>query len=429
MRWLVMLLCLVASSSWASSVPIYPPPNIGSVSGGWATIGTTTVNGGAAAVEMEARMAGVVARIPATARLGANAASVGLAAIRLNPVGLATSAVLQYLIQVGIEKCADGTWCKRQTSPSSGDVGFNGTRFCNGNGTACGDSAWSACEAVFAQGVANGSWNTSTDKLTSVQMDSSGNSGNCLGTRTPPGQTGWSIGIGSVSSTGSCISGYVKSGSVCVLDPNASRVPTTDADWNKALTYPMPDQVATDLSTAKVPLPLTITPSPNPVTVNLSDPYVDPVTGKRYRDVAVITPNADGKTATLNVVKQEVDAQGNPVQVPNASGVAVNKPPEKQDDPCTGHETRLGCTEQGDIPEAPELKEQKINVAITPDSGWGAGTASCPADFTFSVLGKPMSMTVKPVCDGADGLRPVIIALAWLGAALIVVGAGRKGEE
>ncbi|MGD7477622.1 virulence factor TspB C-terminal domain-related protein [Ralstonia pseudosolanacearum] len=41
----------------------------------------------------------------------------------------------------------------------------------------------------------------------------------------------------------------------------------------------------------------------------------------------------------------------------------------------------------------------------------------------------PISWSLKPVCDGADMFRPVIIACAWLGAALIVIGVGRKGEE
>lgn len=414
MRAIVLLLCFVASSAWASSIPVTPPPNIGATSGGWTTIGATTFGGGAASVEMRAGAAGVIARIPATARLGANAASVGLAAIRLNPVGLATSAVLQYLIQVGIQKCSDGTWCVPQQSPNANDTGFNGYQWTTGgnNGTIVGASPDAVCTAYVA----------SFSGFTRTGI-------------TPSSPTQWICNFKFADGTASghginrmstCVAGYVLSGGSCVVDPNAAKVPAGDADWNKALTYPMPDQVATDLSAAKVPLPVTIAPNTTPITLNLSDPYVDPVTGKRYRDVAVITPNADGKTASLNVVKQEVDANGSPVTDPATGGV---KPPEEQKDPCTGHETRLGCTEQGDVPDGPDLKEQKISVAITPDGGWGSDTAACPADLTAMVHGLPVALSFKPVCDGADMFRPIIIACAWLGAALIVVGAGRKGEE
>jgi hypothetical protein len=184
--------------------------------------------------------------------------------------------------------------------------------------------------------------------------------------------------------------------------------------------------VANDLAAAKAPIPVKITVDPSPKTVNLSDPYIDPVTGKRYRDIAVVTPNSDNKTATLTTAKQEVDANGNPVTDPATGG---GKPPEKQDDPCAGHETRMGCIEQGQIPDGPDLKEQKINVAITPDGGWGSNNASCPADLTATLHGLPIALSFKPVCDGVDMMRPVIIACAWLGAALIVIGASRKGEE
>jgi hypothetical protein len=415
MRFLVGLFALLVTvnQGWASTIPVTPPPNIGSVSGGWATIGRTVVNGGAASIEMEARMAGVVAEIPAVARIGSGAAAVGLAAIRLNPIGLATSAIAQYLLQAGIQACTQpGGWCVPSRSPSAGDVGFNGHMwYCSGSS---GASAYGACAAQFAKVSAQYSY------------VSGGLSCVAHGDGTFDCATGhtvydWS---GNASPVAACVSGYVASGSSCVPDPNAPLTQAAgDADWNKALTYPLPDQVVTDLSAFKVPLPLTVSPNPAPVTVNLGDPYVDPVTGKRYRDVAVITPNSDGKTATLNVVKQEVDSNGNPVTDPTTN---APKPPEKQDDPCTGHETRMGCAEEGDIPESPDLKESTVSVAITPDGGWGADNASCPTG-TFSVRGFSFAVPWGPVCSFASMVRPLVIALAWLAAAFIVVGARQGG--
>lgn len=421
MRFLLVLFSLLVTlnGASASTIPVSPMPPIGSVSGGWATIGATTINGGAAAIEMEARMAGVVAKFPATARLAGNAASVGLLAVRLNPVGLATSAVLQYLLQAGIQRCLEpGGWCVPANIPSAADPGFNGYVWTMSGFS--GDSPAAACSAYAAT---QGGQNTLT--YNSLRSNGDG-SFLCLVNVHPPSGSDYIGGLGNVYSTSSCVAGYVLSGGTCIRDPKASTVAANDSDWNKALSYPMPDQVATDLSAAKVPLPVTIAPTLTPITVNLGDPYVDPVTGQRYRDVAVITPNADGKTATLNVVKQPVDANGNPATDPTTGTV---KPPEKQDDPCTGHETRLGCTEQGQIPDAPDLKENTVNVAITPDGGWGADNASCPADIPFTAMGRTFAISWSPVCSFASMIRPLIIALAWLASAFIVVGAKQGGGD
>jgi hypothetical protein len=420
MRLMLAVFALVVTfnSAFASTIPVYPVPPIGTVSGGWATVGATTINGGAAAVEMEARVAGVVAKIPATARLGSTAASVGLAAIRLNPVGLATSAILQYLLQAGIQPCLQpGGWCAPATSPHASDPGFDGFQYLVDNGNGVGDSPGAA---VTSAGY------------TFVGIVGPCSGGGCVyvSVKNPAAPQ-----YGTYTVTvfqGGCVAGYVYSSGTGTCGPNPNAPATqaaNDANWNKALIYPMPDQVATDLSAAKVPLPVTLAPSPTPITINLSDPYVDPITGKRYRDVAVVTPNADGKTATLNVVKQEVDANGNTATQTNASGVVVNTAPEKQDDPCTGHETRMGCAEEGQIPDAPDLKEQQINVAITPDGGWGPDNASCPADVPFTVMGRSFAISWAPVCSFGSMIRPLVIAMGWLAAAFIVVGAKQGGGE
>lgn len=191
------------------------------------TIGVAAI--GAAAVAIPATGAIAIA--------GDAIAAAGTAAIRNHVIqGVALGAVIAAIgYPSGISMDANGNVVAPASSSSSGDIGFNGTRFCDGSGAYCGNSAMAACQAFFAAGLANGTWNSSTDKLTDVQMSSNGMAGNCVGTRTPPGQSGWSIGIGGVSSSGSCINGYVAGGSGCVPDPNGGKQPVTDAQLQSAI--------------------------------------------------------------------------------------------------------------------------------------------------------------------------------------------------
>ncbi|WP_092599676.1 virulence factor TspB C-terminal domain-related protein [Ralstonia sp. 25mfcol4.1] len=163
-----------------------------------------------------------------------------------------------------------------------------------------------------------------------------------------------------------------------------------------------------------------------PQVVPLSNPYADPVTGKRYQDVATVQPAPDGRTAEVQVAKQEVDSQGNPVT--DASGVAAA--PQKQDDPCVGHEDRLGCMTTGEVPQGPDLGKDERHITITPDTGWGADTAACPADIVVPMHlrgAQSLSFSYQPVCKAADMFRPAILGVAWIVAVLIALGMGFKG--
>lgn len=85
--------------------------------------------------------------------------------------------------------------------------------------------------------------------------------------------------------------------------------------------------------------------------------------------------------------------------------------------------------EQGDVPTGPDLVEQKINVAITPDAGWGPDTGSCPVDIPLSFMGHAFGMSWGGICSFASMIRPIVLAMAWLGAALIVVGGSKQGGD
>ncbi len=196
----------------------------------------------------------------------------------------------------------------------------------------------------------------------------------------------------------------------------------TDADWARLQNTPMNDAVLEELRKlgAKLPLNKPVIDT-TPQVIPLSDPYKNPLTGDRVRDVANFTPFPDG-TAKVEVTKQVVDENGNPVV--NSGGQAV--PQEEQKDLCEKNPDASACASLDDVPDA-DLKHREINLSINPLSGFGASSAQCPASqFLFSKGGQAVSWDWSKFCTFSLGIRPLVLGFAWLAAIMIVVGVARK---
>ena len=87
---------------------------------------------------------------------------------------------------------------------------------------------------------------------------------------------------------------------------------------------------------------------------------------------------------------------------------------------CEEYPESLICKDL-DIPDAENIEEKTKSISVSPDSGWFSGSGSCPASITLKAGGAEFSY--KPYCDFLTGMRPVIIAAAWLAAAFILIGA------
>lgn len=125
----------------------------------------------------------------------------------------------------------------------------------------------------------------------------------------------------------------------------------------------------------------------------------------------------------------------NPYPVPNPNPTPTPNPnptpaptPEKDPGLCALFPDILACEKLGDAPESPELQDKQVDVSITPSAGFGANNATCPPDkmVQLTFVGKSVPITYSYVCSMATGVRPIVLALAWLSAALIVLGMGRK---
>lgn len=124
-----------------------------------------------------------------------------------------------------------------------------------------------------------------------------------------------------------------------------------------------------------------------------------------------VTPNAPGCAPMI-------DCKMTPNTPQCMAASAVNA--------CELNPLSAGCAELGAVPDDVSLDEKKINInTITPVAVGGAG--ACPAPKSFTLRGKTYYMSFDIVCSYVTGIKPIIIAFAWLIAAGILVGGFRAG--
>ena len=123
------------------------------------------------------------------------------------------------------------------------------------------------------------------------------------------------------------------------------------------------------------------------------------------------------------------DDQLNPEPNPDNSDNPPNdKPkPEESQSLCEKHPDIAACAKLDDV-EPEDVQNQQEQLSITPSTGWESGASTCPAPVTRQVAGLTLEMQWQPFCDLATGIRPVILALAWVAAAMMVIGVARRGE-
>lgn len=98
-------------------------------------------------------------------------------------------------------------------------------------------------------------------------------------------------------------------------------------------------------------------------------------------------------------------------------------PPEEKPDICKDHPEASGCAEFGEHDPEPDLQTEDRALSWVPAL---SAVGACPAPETATVHGQSISISWQPVCDLASGLRPVVLAVAWLSAGAFVFGVGRK---
>lgn len=190
-----------------------------------------------------------------------------------------------------------------------------------------------------------------------------------------------------------------------------------------------------------LPIPLPVDPplinptpapesKPSPLRVPMGEPQPVPSTSpQQYR-----TPVVDIVPAPTPLEPWRVDVQpkdlttSDPAPLPQASTPPVTPPAgtttqSKTETPdlCKENPDILACSKpELDTPDEDQVPTKNKEVSITPAGGFGSSGGSCPAGKTLKAGG--IQLSYQPVCDFMSGLRPVVIALAWLGAGLILLG-------
>lgn len=232
-----------------------------------------------------------------------------------------------------------------------------------------------------------------------------------------------------------------------ILNPdNQPGWPNVPADW------PMPERVPFELPPG-TPLPVDdpyINPSPgkNPAHRPQFVPMGDPVKNPNYNPNAPpspenqpyiqpgvrINPSQVPQTDPFRLDLQPIDRpkpNGEPMTGPEDEGAGQDNSGDqpKPKDPlglCEQFPDILACVKL-DKPDTPDIPQSEKPISITPDAGWGADGGTCPPPRTLMVQGRQIPIPFDLFCTYMNGLRPIIIAMAWLSAAFILVGA-REGD-
>lgn len=190
-------------------------------------------------------------------------------------------------------------------------------------------------------------------------------------------------------------------------------VPATDSDWD-ALPDPLPD-LAVELPYAPYMPEGIPVDAPNydfaPMSVPLGEPYTKP-DGSSAQPMAKVSPNGD--LVTVDTYDQPLtDSQGQPL-----TNSMPQDTPEPQPDPCVQNPDRIGCMQAGS--DSFEVLRNTVNFDFTPEASPLSGV--CPAPI--SVLGQQLSY--QPACDAMVMIRPAVLGMASVMAAFILFGAFRE---
>lgn len=133
-----------------------------------------------------------------------------------------------------------------------------------------------------------------------------------------------------------------------------------------------------------------------------------------------ITYNTTNNTSTVTITNTTTTTVTSPdgtttettTETPSEGGETT--PPEEPKPFCELHPTASACAELGETQDE-DLDEESVNVSWSQEGG---AAGACPAPIQISVLGTQHAIEWTPICQVASGIRPIVIGLAWLSAAL-----------
>jgi len=441
-KLVVLAVLATASTVHAGYAQLAPPAGFSGTPGAWkfapssnqSVFGNVLHHPGALRVPVP----GSAVTMPASYRLAANAPRIAAGIIFANPYVRVGVAIASWLGVAGLVwDAVNQTWAK----PSQADVEVSdGFRYRSADWPApTASSPWydtqsQACAAAVA-------W-------LSAAAGQAYNIVSCTGgkiTVLPAHGQGSTTTTYLQSSSSSCPAGWYVTPAGCVQTPPPNTV--TKEEFEDALApKPMPERVPLELP-PNSPLPIdppvvNPEPGPNPQPRPLFVPTGNPVPNPQYDPNAPPGPNnlpwnqpgvrvVPSPTPTepwrvdLQPVNRPVSGPEPMTQPDSETSPDADKPSQEQLDFCSKNPDVLAC-QKLDEPESEELPESQKDISISPDGGWGADNMACPAPKLITVQGRSIPIPFDLFCTWASGMRPIIIAMAWLSAALFVLGVARR---
>lgn len=153
-------------------------------------------------------------------------------------------------------------------------------------------------------------------------------------------------------------------------------------------------------------------------------PAIGPATLTQPATTKTVTqPNGSTAVSTVTVTNN-ITYAGDTYNVTNTTvtnnpdGSTTTESQTPQKDPCDVNPTSLACIKLGDPPSDTPTWQTKT-VSFQSESLGLSG--ACPAPWTGTVHGWTLSMSYQPACDVAPQIRLGVLALASLGALLMII--------
>lgn len=206
--------------------------------------------------------------------------------------------------------------------------------------------------------------------------------------------------------------------------PIVTSRPATDSDFLKIPNLTIPQIISLWASLPSLlgkPYPITGT-NFTPYSEWLGDPYFKD--GNWWRDRMDISPSGTKISPTrvsVDIGPQKLEGQTDPNTTPTDTP-ATGTTPKEQTDFCKKNPQSIACQELGELEQEPFDPIEKP-FHITPQNPWGSGDAQCPAPKVMSLsTGSTVTLSYQPACDFFRGVRPAVLALAFLAALYIALG-------
>lgn len=134
--------------------------------------------------------------------------------------------------------------------------------------------------------------------------------------------------------------------------------------------------------------------------------------------------NGDTVTVTATTTTTTTDPAGATTTTTTTEGgtETASGPEEPPVDVCVEHPEASGCQPLGSV-DTVDVGAQVHTLTWTAE---GSAAGSCPAPMPFSLpFGGTEELSWAPVCQFATGIRPVVIAVAWLSAGIFIFQVAR----